>query len=109
MGNTWYRICSILLKVASFIFRAILHDPAMYPEPDLFKPERFINQDGSLRDDPTLTMAFGSGRRICPGRHLFDATFFIIVASLLSVFCITKGKDEDGKLAEYSYTGDFIR
>ena len=64
----------------------------MYPEPDSFKPERFLDPDGSLRDDPVLTSAFGFGKRICPGRHFVDVTFFIVVASLLSVFNIEKGK-----------------
>ncbi|KAI9441764.1 cytochrome P450 [Lactarius indigo] len=69
-GNTW----------------GILHDPAVYPEPDAFKPERFLNQDGTLRDDPVLMSAFGYGKRICPGRHFADATLFIVVASVLSGF-----------------------
>lgn len=85
--------------------RAILHDPAMYPEPDAFKPERFINADGSFRDDPVLTSAFGFGRRICPGRHFVDASFFIVVASILSVFNIEKGKGSDGA---YPFTGNGI-
>jgi cytochrome P450 len=87
------------------IFRAILHDPTMYPDPDAFKPERFINTDGSLRDDPVLNSAFGFGRRICPGRHFVDASFFIVVASILSVFNIEKGKDSDGT---YPFTGNGI-
>jgi len=57
----------------------------MYPEPDSFKPERFINPDGSLRDDPVVSTIFGFGKRICPGRHLADAMIFIAVASFLSV------------------------
>jgi hypothetical protein len=83
------------------LFRAILHDPATYPEPDKFKPERFLNADGSLRDDPTLTSGFGFGKRICPGRHFVDATLFIFIASLLSAFNIEKGKDGGDKLSDY--------
>ncbi|KAI0251161.1 cytochrome P450 [Lactifluus subvellereus] len=89
VGNTW----------------AILHDPAMYPEPDVFKPERFLNPDGTLRDDPVLTSAFGYGRRICPGRHFVDTTLFITVASLLSVFNIEKGSDGP---VNYTYTGGVL-
>ncbi|KAI0273278.1 CyP450 monooxygenase [Russula aff. rugulosa BPL654] len=83
---------------------AVLHDPARFPEPDLFKPERFINPDGSVRDDPALSTIFGLGKRICPGRHLADALFFIIVASFLSVFNI-KGDGTDGKPDSYPFTG----
>ncbi|KAF8492582.1 cytochrome P450 [Russula emetica] len=82
----------------------VLHDPVRYPEPDSFKPERFINPDGSLRDDLALSTLFGIGKRICPGRHLADAVFFIIVASFLSVFNI-KGDGTDRGLDTYPFTG----
>jgi len=75
---------------------AILHDPEMYPDPEEFKPERFLNKDGSIRDDPTLSLVFGAGKRICPGRHFVDATIFIVASSVLSVFNVTKAKDENG-------------
>ena len=77
-------------------FRAILHNPDLYPDPEEFKPERFLNEDGSVRDDPTLVSAFGIGKRICPGRHFVDATLFIVASSVLSVFNVTKAKDENG-------------
>jgi cytochrome P450 len=76
--------------------RAILHDPEVYPDPEEFKPERFLNPDGTVRDDPTLSLVFGAGKRICPGRHLVDATIFIVASSVLSVFNVTKAKDENG-------------
>jgi hypothetical protein len=49
--------------------RAILHNPEDYPEPDEFKPERYLKQgpngeyevDKSVRDPRTA--AFGFGRR----------------------------------------------
>lgn len=47
------------------LFRSILHDPVEYPEPELFKPERFLHPDGSLNDavqDPSIA-CFGFGRR----------------------------------------------
>jgi cytochrome P450 len=75
----------------------ILRDPERYPDPDEFKPERFLNEDGSVRDDPTLSFAFGVGKRICPGRHFVDATIFIVASSFLSVFNATKAKDENGR------------
>ncbi|KAH9952749.1 cytochrome P450 [Russula dissimulans] len=75
---------------------AILHDPETYPDPEEFKPERFLDKDGSFRDDPTLGLVFGVGKRICPGRHFVDATLFIVISSVLSVFNVTKAKDENG-------------
>ncbi|KAH9987430.1 CyP450 monooxygenase [Russula vinacea] len=75
---------------------AILHDPEAYPDPEEFKPERFLSEDGSVRDDPTLSLVFGFGKRICPGRHFVDDTIFIVTSSVLSVFKVTKARDENG-------------
>ena len=109
LTNIWYEICHILARrLASTFVRAVLHDPVMYPEPESFKPERFIDSDGSLRDDPVLTTLFGFGRRICPGRHLADATIFIVIASLLSVFNIKKGNDTNGRPDDYPFTGSGV-
>jgi cytochrome P450 len=94
------------VKVYLRCFRAILHDPEMYPYPEEFKPERFLNEDGTVRDDPTLSLAFGIGKRICPGRHLVDSTIFIFASSILSVFNVTKAKDENGN--EIPVTGAVI-
>ena len=91
------------------ICRAILHDPARYPEPDVFKPERFLSPNGRLLDDPVLVLAFGYGKRACPGRHFAEATLFITVASLLSVFNVEKGEASKGQPFEYTYTGSVIR
>jgi cytochrome P450 len=76
--------------------RAVLHDPELYPDPEAFKPERFLNEDGTFRDDPVITLAFGAGRRICPGRHFVVATLFVVTASVLSVFNVTRAKDKNG-------------
>ena len=83
----------ILLRVRP---RAILHNPELYPEPEVFNPERFLNDDGTFQDDPTIALAFGVGKRICPGRHFVDATLFMVAASVLSVFNVTKARDEHG-------------
>ncbi|KAI8994236.1 CyP450 monooxygenase [Trametes punicea] len=77
---------------------AILHDPNEYPEPDSFLPERFI-KDGRLNPDvrDPATVAFGFGRRICPGRYFADATLFLNVARVLHVFEIGPPLDTDGR------------
>jgi cytochrome P450 len=108
--NAWCDICLPPFYLSSpTIRRGVLHNPDMYPEPDAFKPERFINPNGSLREDPVVTSLFGFGKRICPGRHLADDTLFIVIASLLSVFNIKKGKGTDGGPETYPFTGDGLR
>jgi cytochrome P450 len=36
-----------------------------------------------------IPLAFGAGKRICPGRHFADATLFILVSSVLAVFDVS--------------------
>jgi cytochrome P450 len=61
---------------------AIHQNPAYYPEPDKFIPERFL-------DDPNLEQfAFGIGRRECPGQHVADASLYIGISRILWTFNI---------------------
>ncbi|KAK7061235.1 cytochrome P450 [Favolaschia claudopus] len=78
---------------------AMVHDETMYPDPDTFKPERFLNPDGTLNSDD-LIIGFGFGRRICAGRHAADATLWAATVSLLATFNIAKAKDAAGKEIE---------
>ncbi|KAF8128421.1 cytochrome P450 [Boletus edulis] len=83
IGNTW----------------TILHDERNYIQPMEFLPERFLNPDGNTENQEILdpsTAAFGYGRRICPGRFMADATLWISIACILTVFDIRPGKDENG-------------
>ncbi|KAI9441796.1 cytochrome P450 [Lactarius indigo] len=74
----------------------VLHDPELYPDPEAFNPDRFLNEDGTFHDDPMVSLAFGAGRRICPARHFADTVLFVVTASVLSVFNVTKAKDKNG-------------
>jgi cytochrome P450 len=45
--------------------------------------------------DP-LSVTFGYGRRICPGRYMAEAQVWISIACMLSVFAIGTAIDELG-------------
>lgn len=48
------------------LYRAMSRDEQRYPEPDLFKPERYLTADGKLDPDCTCdpeTFVLGFGRR----------------------------------------------
>ncbi|KAF8874029.1 cytochrome P450 [Infundibulicybe gibba] len=76
---------------------SILHDPEIYDQPLEFKPERFL-KDGKI--DPSIpsaeAVAFGFGRRICPGRHFSNDSFFCMISAVLSVFSVSPTLDEHG-------------
>ena len=44
--------------------RGILHNPETFPEPFIFKPERFLGDEDVVKTNVNLTrFAFGRGRR----------------------------------------------
>ncbi|KAI4727065.1 hypothetical protein E4T49_05178 [Aureobasidium sp. EXF-10728] len=72
-------------------------DPAIYHDPESFKPERFLPP---FNEPAATSFTFGFGRRICPGRVLADASLFLTFAQSLAVFNISKQVDEQGKVVE---------
>ncbi|KAG2007166.1 cytochrome P450 [Coprinopsis cinerea AmutBmut pab1-1] len=76
----------------------LLHDPSVYHDPMVFKPERFL---GPVPEPDPRNACFGFGRRICPGRILADASVYISVAMLVATFNISKAM-KDGEIVEPS-------
>lgn len=74
----------------------ILHDEANVGQhPERFIPERYLPGGGATLT--TADVAFGYGRRICPGRFMGRATDWIAIASILSALDISPALDEHGK------------
>ncbi|KLO08559.1 cytochrome P450 [Schizopora paradoxa] len=86
------------------------HDPTVYHDPFEFKPERFLGTEGRAPEPDPSDLAFGFGRRICPGKDLADPSLFLSVAMTLAVFNINKAKDASGTEIEplYEYTPGLI-
>ncbi|KAF7348405.1 O-methylsterigmatocystin oxidoreductase [Mycena sanguinolenta] len=78
---------------------AMVHDESIYPNPDKFDPERFLNAEGQLNADDRI-LSFGFGRRICIGRYAAVATVWATMVSILSTFNISKAKDANGNTIE---------
>lgn len=94
---------------------AIFRDEQMYPEPDTFRPERWLKPGYPTYQEP-LTIypnlkrfaAFGHGRRICPGLEVTEKALLLQVSSLFWACEVGKGKDDTGREIEipwYDYTG----
>jgi cytochrome P450 len=74
----------------------ILHDEAnVGPHPERFVPERYLPGGGATLS--TADIAFGYGRRICPGRFMGRTTDWIAIASILTAFNISPALDEHGR------------
>ncbi|KAJ3487189.1 hypothetical protein NLI96_g3712 [Meripilus lineatus] len=64
---------------------SILRDPEFFPDPEIFRPERWFDKRGGIRDDVKM-LGFGFGRRVCPGQPIADRSVWINAALLLWSF-----------------------
>lgn len=79
---------------------AMHYDPALFPDPETFKPERYLKHPHgaavyAAAPDPYDRdhWDFGAGRRICPGIHLAENSIFITIAKILWAFdLVARGK-----------------
>ncbi|KAF5376707.1 hypothetical protein D9615_007824 [Tricholomella constricta] len=74
--------------------RGMTLDERVYPNPQSFNPSRYLPKPEG-NNEPHPIGPFGFGRRICPGRHLADASLWIAIASILATFNISKTIGED--------------
>lgn len=87
-----------------------------YPNPETFNPERYLKvaADGSVSRDPDVrdprTIAFGFGRRVCPGRHLAEASLFVTVATALATLHVGRviGPDGNEKVPTVDVNSGFL-
>lgn len=70
------------------------NDPKRFPDPCSFKPDRYNGDDTEM--EIVKGLAFGFGRRVCPGKHFTDGLFFSIVTTILATCDILPGLDEHG-------------
>lgn len=81
------------------ILRSIQRDPALYPDPDSFNPNRWLSVEYPTYREPLTQYpncqnysVFGFGRRLCPGSNIAERSLNIIVARLGWACNITKAK-----------------
>ena len=93
-------------------FPAVLHDKKFWGDPDVFRPERFLDKRGNLLppDHPNRKhmLQFGAGPRVCLGEAFAVKRLFMFTASLVQKFDLQPG-DENLAPCDYdSYENGFI-
>lgn len=82
----------------------MLYNPADYPDPHVFNPDRYLkyNANGSVEVNTDVRdpreIAFGFGRRKCPGRYMAYESVWIEMVNVLSSFTLSKKKDAQGRV-----------
>ncbi len=73
---------------------ALHHDKAFWGDPEYFRPERFLDENGDflLADHPNRKhmLAFGAGPRVCLGETFAMARLFLWTSALVNKFVIRK-------------------
>ncbi|KAF9046689.1 cytochrome P450 [Panaeolus papilionaceus] len=87
---------------------AMSRNEEVYPDPEEFRPERFLNTDGSLKGDDEFLISFGYGRRICPGKYIAFGNLYIMAVSVLATFDIRPKKGAELP-HDLEYTDGMIR
>ncbi|XP_035667221.1 cytochrome P450 2U1-like [Branchiostoma floridae] len=64
---------------------SVFYDPVHYHEPEVFKPQRFLGENGQFVKDPTF-IPFSTGRRMCLGENLAKMELFLFFTHLLQHF-----------------------
>ncbi|KAI9263718.1 cytochrome P450 [Sporodiniella umbellata] len=78
-------------------------NPKIYPDPDVFKPERFIGRTEKMSDSSNANnaerdhFAFGWGRRKCPGIYLAELELFNFYVRFFSKYTVEPELDSNGK------------
>ena len=81
------RLGSYLIKKDTTILSLVnpkLYDKETWGDPEVFRPERFLDEKGRFVSHPNaLYIPFSAGRRSCPGEKLALADIFFFVARFL--------------------------
>ncbi|KAH9474283.1 Cytochrome P450 monooxygenase 64 [Psilocybe cubensis] len=72
IGNTW----------------SIGRDPNFFEDPESFNPQRWLAEDGRIKQD-LKSYSFGFGRRVCPGQYMATSSVFVNTALLQWAFKIS--------------------
>ncbi|XP_072039152.1 cytochrome P450 2J4-like [Amphiura filiformis] len=71
---------------------SVTRDPSVFDEPDVFNPERFLDEEGQVKKIPGQPI-FGAGKRVCPGEQLARMELFIFYTHLMHRFSFKKPPD----------------
>ncbi|XP_055351941.1 cytochrome P450 1A1-like [Paramacrobiotus metropolitanus] len=62
---------------------AVNNDRALWNDPEIFRPNRFMGKDGKLNQLISKTTGFGEGRRRCPGEQIARIVLIVFLTTLV--------------------------
>ena len=76
----------------------IMNDPEVWKEPYNFRPERFLDQDGTFHHNERV-IPFALGKRYCMGQSFAEKELFLFFVGLIQKFKFVSPPDQ--KLQSY--------
>lgn len=93
-------VAGVAVPKGMWIWCVMRHDSVAegyFPDPLAFKPQRWLDDDAmSMSQTRRVSMPFGSGPRVCPGRYMAIMEIKLAMLMLLSDFDIEKVDTPDG-------------
>ncbi|XP_070566462.1 steroid 17-alpha-hydroxylase/17,20 lyase-like [Ptychodera flava] len=79
---------------------AVHHDKDCWKDPEEFRPERFLDDDGNMRNMSEFPhfMPFSTGRRVCLGRSIAKKEMFMVLGNLMQKFIFDSPVGEEPDL-----------
>lgn len=62
------------------------HDESAWNQPEIFNPNRFLDENGKLSLTLDKSLPFGAGRRVCAGETFSRNTLFLMTSALIQNF-----------------------
>ncbi|XP_037663413.1 cytochrome P450 1B1 [Choloepus didactylus] len=82
---------------------SVNHDPAKWPNPEVFNPARFLDKDGGIdKDLASSVMIFSVGKRRCLGEELSKVQLFLFI-SLLAHQCHFRADPDEPAQTGFTY------
>jgi cytochrome P450 len=76
----------------------------LYPNPDQFRPERFLVAEGGARPDPYAWLPFGGGIRRCIGMAFAQYEMKVVLATVLAEHDLMLAPDSSARMARRGIT-----
>jgi cytochrome P450 len=80
---------------------AVHRNPKYFPDPEAFKPERFLDEKQQGLKKPLQLIPFSTGKRVCLGESLAKMEMFIFFAALMQNYKFTFASEEDSKVQPF--------
>lgn len=72
--------------------QGIHHDPEIWGDPEVFRPERFLNENNEVMKHEAL-LPFSTGKRVCIGESLARDELFLFITCIFQTFTVEPDPD----------------